>query len=87
MMRGALLLLALVACGLQRAAQAELMSNTTVPETQCTGSEEEGSFCFVAASTFPSRECACVRNTCPSGSISETINCFICDRGGCCRPP
>lgn len=62
-------------------AAAELVSNSTISETQCTGDEEPGASCWVVESTFP-RQCACVRNVCPSASISETTNCYICDRGG-----
>lgn len=72
--------LALLAALLLPLAAAELISNSTLSETQCTGDEAEGTYCFVASSTFP-RVCDCVRNVCPSASISETTNCFICDRG------
>ena len=71
-----LLLLLLLAL----AARAELISNSMLSETQCSGDEEEGTYCYVASSTFP-RVCDCVRNVCPSASIAETTNCFICDRG------
>lgn len=61
-------------------ARADLLANSTLPELQCDGSEAPGDSCWVAASTFP-RQCNCVRNACPSASISETTTCFMCDRG------
>ncbi|PRW44355.1 G8 domain-containing [Chlorella sorokiniana] len=79
-MGGRLALPLLAALLLPLAVRAELISNSTLSETQCTGDEAEGTYCFVAESTFP-RSCSCVRNVCPSASISETTNCFICDRG------
>lgn len=79
-MGGRLALLLAAALLLPLAARAELISNSTLSETQCNGDEQEGTYCYVASSTFP-RVCDCVRNVCPSASISETTNCFICDRG------
>ncbi|KAI7839068.1 hypothetical protein COHA_007210 [Chlorella ohadii] len=79
-MGGRLALLLAAALLLPLTARAELISNSTLSETQCTGDEQEGTYCYVASSTFP-RVCDCVRNVCPSASISETTNCFICDRG------
>ena len=85
-MGGRLALLLAAALLLPLAARAELISNSTLSETQCTSDEQEGTYCYVASSTFP-RVCDCVRNVCPSASISETTNCFICDRGAPPSPP
>lgn len=85
MHRRALLLTAVAAITLRHAVvRAELVANTTLPETQCTGAEAPGESCWVASSTWP-RQCDCVRNVCPSASIAETTNCFICDRGEALR--
>ncbi len=61
-------------------ARAELITDPTLLELQCDGSEAPGDSCWVAASTFP-RQCNCVRNACPSASISQTTTCYLCDRG------
>lgn len=63
------------------AARAELVIDSSVAETPCRGDGVPGTLCYVASSTFP-RKCECVLNACPPGSVSETTNCFICDRGG-----
>ncbi|KAL4433088.1 hypothetical protein ABPG77_006515 [Micractinium sp. CCAP 211/92] len=61
-------------------ARGELITDPTLLELQCDGSEAPGDSCWVAASTFP-RQCNCVRNACPSASISQTTTCYLCDRG------
>lgn len=76
-MPGLLLALCLGSFGLRSARGDELVDTAN----QCRGREHAGEFCWVPTSTTSMRSCACVINACPATSVSETTDCFICDRG------
>lgn len=64
MVGGLVLFATLLALATRHTARADLLANTTLPETQCDGSEAKGQSCWLASSIYP-RQCDCVRNVCP----------------------